>query len=146
VAVTAAAVAAAPKSGDTSLTGRLPDLTSARPARLDGRSLCLRAGGTGPAVPVLAGVMPPPATTASATTAGRRVTVDLPPSAALLAATSGGRYLITDQGVAYPVPDDESLRALGYGGMTPVPVDASLVAALPSGPSLSRSALREDQP
>lgn len=51
------------------------------------------------------------------------------------------RYLITDRGIKYPVPDDESVNALGYGGVPPTPVPAEVLDALPTGPTLSRAAV-----
>jgi hypothetical protein len=47
---------------------------------------------------------------------------------------------ISENGVAYPVADTDSLRALRLDG-TPVPFPASLLAALPKGPSLSQRAV-----
>ncbi|MBC3841037.1 type VII secretion protein EccB [Streptacidiphilus sp. 4-A2] len=49
------------------------------------------------------------------------------------------QYLITDQGTAYPV-DSSSATLLGLSGASPVVLPQSLLAALPSGPTLSRSA------
>jgi type VII secretion protein EccB len=45
------------------------------------------------------------------------------------------RYLITDEGIRFPVPDESVLRALGLGG-TAQPVPSALVALLPLGPVL----------
>jgi len=145
VSITSAAVVAAPRSADTSLADRLPDLMAIRPAPTTDRSVCLRIEPNGPATPVLAGGLPAGRTARSGGTVGVR----LPPSAGLLAgavpAPAGQRaptrYLITDQGLAHQIPDDDSLRALGLGAVTPVPMDARLLAAIAAGPSLSRSAL-----
>lgn len=143
VPISSAAVVAAPKSDDTSLTDRLPDLMTIRQARPGDRAACLLLTTPGPVVPVLAGDLPVSRTTRSG------LGVWLPPAAGLLAAEAPvpegqrapKRYLITDQGTTYPIPDDDSLRALGLGGATPVAMDARLLAALPAGPSLSRSAV-----
>lgn len=143
VPISSAAVVAAPKSADISLTDRLPDLVTIRQARPGDRAACLLLTVSGPAVPVLAGDLP------ASRTRQAGLGVWLPPSAGLLAAAAPvpegqrtpKRYLITDQGTTYPIPDDDSLRALGLGGATPVAMDARLLAALPAGPSLSRSAL-----
>lgn len=54
-------------------------------------------------------------------------------------ATDGGLFLVTDAGVRYPVPDQETLAVLGYGGVTPVALPSSLVARLPAGPTLDRT-------
>ncbi|MET0134643.1 MAG: type VII secretion protein EccB, partial [Kibdelosporangium sp.] len=55
------------------------------------------------------------------------------------------RYLITDQGVKYLIPDDESATALGLGGSPPVPIARELLTALPTGPALSRAALSTEK-
>jgi type VII secretion protein EccB len=51
-------------------------------------------------------------------------------------ATTGGLFLVTDAGVRYPVPDEDTLAVLGYAGVTPVALPSSLVARLPAGPVL----------
>ncbi|HEY0699225.1 MAG TPA: type VII secretion protein EccB, partial [Micromonospora sp.] len=51
-------------------------------------------------------------------------------------AALGAVYLLTDQGVRFPVPHDDALRALGYGGVTPTPVPPSTLALFPTGPVL----------
>jgi type VII secretion protein EccB len=67
--------------------------------------------------------------------------VYVPPGrGAVVTAVSGSqstatRYLITDQGIRYPVPDESVLRTLGLGG-TAKPVPSALVALLPLGPAL----------
>ncbi|HYS39125.1 MAG TPA: type VII secretion protein EccB [Pseudonocardiaceae bacterium] len=44
--------------------------------------------------------------------------------------------MITDAGTKYPVPNADALKALGYGGATASPVAGTLLALLPTGPSL----------
>ena len=51
-------------------------------------------------------------------------------------ADSGTVYVITDQGVRYPVGGIDALKALGYGAVRPVPVPSTLLALFPLGPSL----------
>jgi type VII secretion protein EccB len=51
------------------------------------------------------------------------------------------RYLITDQGIRYLMSDDQTITALGYGGVEPLPMPAEVLATLRTGPVLSRSAL-----
>lgn len=51
-------------------------------------------------------------------------------------ANSGALYLVTDQGVRYPVPSLEVLSQLGLGGVTPTPVPAAMLELLPVGPRL----------
>ncbi|MFD6260753.1 type VII secretion protein EccB [Micromonospora chalcea] len=50
-------------------------------------------------------------------------------------------YLITAQGIRYPLGTDggDAKSALGYGDVTPVAVPASLLALVPTGPTLSRA-------
>ena len=55
------------------------------------------------------------------------------------------RYLVTDEGLKYPLVDDAAITALGYGGLQPVPVEAAVLASIPSGPALSRSAAGADE-
>jgi type VII secretion protein EccB len=53
---------------------------------------------------------------------------------------SGALALVTDLGVRYPVPSREILTMLGYAGVTPRRLPASLVALLPSGQALDPAA------
>ena len=52
-------------------------------------------------------------------------------------AAVGTRYLVTDAGVRFPIPDDVSARALGLPAVAP-PAPWPMLAALPGGPQLSR--------
>jgi type VII secretion protein EccB len=52
-------------------------------------------------------------------------------------------YLITDAGMKYPVPHADAVAALGYGGVTPRQVAGTLLALLPTGPSLDPVAARQ---
>ncbi|MFD6563289.1 type VII secretion protein EccB [Micromonospora profundi] len=47
-------------------------------------------------------------------------------------------YLISPQGVRYPLGSAEALGALGYEGVTPLAVPGSLLALIPTGPTLDR--------
>jgi type VII secretion protein EccB len=49
-------------------------------------------------------------------------------------------YLVTSQGIRYPLGtrSGDAVTALGYGGVTPVAVPASLLALIPTGPALER--------
>jgi type VII secretion protein EccB len=49
---------------------------------------------------------------------------------------AGTLYLVTDLGYKYPLASAQVLSALGYSGVTPVPVSVGVVRALPSGPAL----------
>jgi type VII secretion protein EccB len=74
---------------------------------------------------------------------GRGALVQTLPGAG--AAPTGTVYLITDQGVRYPLRDSNEVKAqqaLGYGGSTPTGVPATLLALVPQGPTLDPAAAR----
>jgi hypothetical protein len=55
-------------------------------------------------------------------------------------------YLVTDEGVRYALPRDDTatvLASLGYGGIAPMPVPTFLLALLPLGPTLDPAAARQ---
>ncbi|MGC4804360.1 type VII secretion protein EccB [Micromonospora sp. DT233] len=58
--------------------------------------------------------------------------------------TASTVYLITSQGVRYPLGtrSGDAAAALGYGGVTPLAVPASLLALIPTGPTLEPEAAR----
>lgn len=144
--ITSAEVVATPESKDTSLRDRLPDLTGVRPMRTADRSVCVLQTPSGKKV--VAGIVL--ATRRTPVTAGPGdVGVRLPPSTGLLVGEVpipegqrvADRYLITDQGRKYAIPDDDSMVALGLGAVKPIAMNTRLLSALPTGPSLSRKAL-----
>jgi type VII secretion protein EccB len=47
-------------------------------------------------------------------------------------------YLISPQGIRYPLGSGETLAVLGYGGVTPLAVPGSLLSLIPTGPTLSQ--------
>ncbi len=51
-------------------------------------------------------------------------------------ADSGVRYLVTDEGRAYPLPSAEAQGFLGYGSIEPVRLPSSLIARIPQGSAL----------
>jgi hypothetical protein len=55
---------------------------------------------------------------------------------------TGTVYLITDQGMKFPVADDNALAALGYGAMTPDLIPRTLLDVIPTGPSLDAAAAK----
>lgn len=55
---------------------------------------------------------------------------------------TGTVYVVTDQGVKYPVAGAEALDALGYDGVTPDPLPRELLDVIPTGPSLDPLAAR----
>ncbi len=61
-------------------------------------------------------------------------------------ATLGAVFLLTDQGVRYPVPNGDALKALGYGGITPTSVPPSMLALFPTGPVLDPVAAQRPAP
>ncbi|MEV4513979.1 type VII secretion protein EccB [Dactylosporangium sp. NPDC049525] len=59
---------------------------------------------------------------------------------------TGTVYLITDQGIRYPLQDTDEVKAqaaLGYEGVTPVGVPSSLLSLVPSGPTLDPEVARK---
>jgi type VII secretion protein EccB len=58
-------------------------------------------------------------------------------------AAQGTEYLVTDQGVRYPLGGADAARALGYGGVTPTPVPSTVLALLPVGPLLDLASARK---
>ncbi|MFC4020864.1 type VII secretion protein EccB [Micromonospora sp. GCM10011542] len=71
---------------------------------------------------------------------GKGVLAQAAPGAGAGGAPAAGStaYLITPQGVRYPLGSAETLAVLGYGGVTPVAVPASLLSLIPTGPTLDR--------
>jgi type VII secretion protein EccB len=58
---------------------------------------------------------------------------------ALQETVAGALFLVTDQGLKYPVPRDKAdqvLSSLGYGGEAPVAVPASILALVPTAAAL----------
>ncbi|MBF6507430.1 type VII secretion protein EccB [Nocardia farcinica] len=135
----AAAVAAAPRSADRSLTNRLPDLGGARQQDLGSGALCLRQTPAGAQVRSEVVVAAPRAGDGAVRMApGAGVVVGAVPVPA--GQRVPDRYLITG-GTKYLMPDDRSIQALGYGSAPVRPVAAELLDALPSGPVLSRASI-----
>jgi type VII secretion protein EccB len=54
--------------------------------------------------------------------------------------TTGPVFVVTDQGVRYPVPSAADLAALGYGDVAAQLVPTSFLGLLPTGPALSAGA------
>ncbi|GAA4826684.1 type VII secretion protein EccB [Saccharopolyspora rosea] len=139
VRIDAAAVAAAPHSADRSLTQRLPDLSGARYQGGDG--LCLRQTPSGTRVDSQVVTTSRPATGVQLRpgTAALVAAMPIPPGRRI-----PDRYLVAD-GAKYLVPDDDSLRALGFAGAPIHPIANELLAAMPTGPVLSRAAVGASQ-
>jgi len=60
--------------------------------------------------------------------------------------TTPTTYLITDAGTKYPVPSQDALKSLGYGGASARPVAGTLLALLPTGPALDPVAAQREVP
>jgi hypothetical protein len=63
-----------------------------------------------------------------------------------LTAGTAGRgtlFLVTDQGLRFAVPDERVLAQLGYAGVQPVRMPASLVARIPTGAPLDPAGARD---
>jgi type VII secretion protein EccB len=61
------------------------------------------------------------------------------------AVATGNVYLLTDQGIKYPLPRaelDKIQTSLGYGGVRPVVVPGSILDLVPTGPALDPAAAR----
>lgn len=138
--VTAAEVAGAPRSSNSTLLSRMPDMLSARPID-PSNMLCVRQSGPGGAeMAVLSGAPEPRG----------GVLFDLPPGGGILAAEvpvpegqrNPDRYLITEQGRKHRIADDDAAKALGYGDVRPVPVAADVLSVIPSGPVLTTAVPR----
>ena len=140
-------LASAPHSGDDSLVKRVPDLLASKPVPAGERAFCLRQQPVGVDVASQA-------VTVDRLDAGfgmnERIGVRARPGTGVLAASvpapkgpgaKPDRYLITDRGLKYRLADDDSISALGFGGVAPVPVAAGVLAQIPNGPSLSRAAV-----
>ncbi|MFI9645512.1 type VII secretion protein EccB [Streptomyces sp. NPDC052040] len=140
--VSAADIAAAHVSADQSSGSALPDVLNAPSAGASGQTVCLREtahGGTLDATVVVEG--------GPAATGNRAVLV--PPSHGVYAvdqeqlaaqASNPRTYLVTDRGIAYPLGDSSAPQDLGIDGGTRAPLPESLLAVLPRGPELDRTA------
>jgi hypothetical protein len=58
---------------------------------------------------------------------------------ALVRGSTGDSYLVTDRGLRYLLRGTAA-AALGYGGVSPVPVPAAMLALVPAGPALDPAA------
>ncbi|MFI8828922.1 type VII secretion protein EccB [Streptomyces sp. NPDC053431] len=157
----AVAVGAADLAAHPAPAGALPDagLPTAPPQLVEpgaGQGVCTAVrpatdGGPGTLVTVadaaaVAGraVTPQPGVTAAC---GAADLVSVRPGGGALvralsgAGAAGTTYLVTDNGVKYPLPTPESAKTLGYAGTAALGVPATLLSMLPSGPALDPAAL-----
>ena len=56
---------------------------------------------------------------------------------------TGTVYLLTEQGVRYPLGGTDAIKAMGYGTVRPVPVASTSLALFPTGPALDLAAARQ---
>lgn len=126
-------IAVARISADRSLTTALPDVFGVPALDTAAQAVCVERETSGGTRLVTAPV-------------STRRTV-IPPGRGVLAVVGAGGgkllYLITEQGVRYPVVGSDSLAALGYTGAKSLTLPASALALLPEGPVLSRAAAVE---
>lgn len=144
VTLDAAQVVAAPRSADRSLTDRLPDLTRLHVQNLGGKVLCVRQRPTS-TTSVASQVVLTDRIESGVATDGTTTVLAAPSTGmAVTPVPSAGigheTVLISDQGTAYRLADSDTVAALGLSGATPVPFPGTLLAALPQGPALSRTA------
>ncbi|MEU4474438.1 type VII secretion protein EccB [Micromonospora sp. NPDC023888] len=71
---------------------------------------------------------------------GKGVVAQASPGAGTSGSGAAGStiYLITPQGIRYPLGSAATLDVLGYGGITPLAVPGSLLALIPTGPTLNQ--------
>jgi type VII secretion protein EccB len=102
-----------------------------------------------PALPLPSGAKPMPVTNRTDDRVAAEVYIP-PGSGALVRELVGAggmtptTYLITDAGMKYPVPGPDALKSLGYGGATASPAAGTLLALLPTGPSLDPAAAQHE--
>ncbi|MFE0590093.1 type VII secretion protein EccB [Micromonospora echinospora] len=145
VTLDAAGVAGAPRSGDRTLTERLPDLTGHQWQDLGGRVLCLRqrpVDGERVASEVVFADRPASGvgddgTTRVLTRPGSGMTVTPVPKASIAAEV----VLISDRGIAYRLADQDTVSSLKLSSAPAVPFPRDLLAVVPQGPVLSRTAV-----
>lgn len=96
-------------------------------------------------IPVPSGL--DPVTTENASDERVAAQVVVPPATGALVTTrvnpsgpAGTTFLLTDTGVKYPVAGTDALAALGYGQVTPTPLNPATLALFPTGPTLATAA------
>ncbi|HKT04411.1 MAG TPA: type VII secretion protein EccB, partial [Rugosimonospora sp.] len=149
VRVSPADVTGAPAS-TARLAGGYPDLVPRATMAGTGQPLCLAVDGSGSVAVYLAtdmplpdGAHPVPVTPAPGQPGPTADEVFVPPGAGALVREqpapgvgTGTTYLITDQGVRYPLGGPDAVKALGYDAVPPAPLAATVLALFPLGPTL----------
>ncbi|MGW4826371.1 type VII secretion protein EccB [Amycolatopsis japonica] len=143
-----AVATAAKRSAETSLLARLPDLAGG-PLAAPAKALCVRhdRGATATAGQLMrmdsgeAAAAVARGAAVSATPGGGVFAVQVAQAGPEQATKVVARYLVTEQGLKYSIPDNESLELLGLSGAPMVTVDGEVLDAVPSGPALTIAAL-----
>ena len=60
--------------------------------------------------------------------------------------TSGTLFLVTDDGVRYPIDSPDAAQSIGYGDVTAVGLPPGFLESLPIGPTLSRTVAGQSEP
>lgn len=146
VALNAAEVADAPRSGDRTLTEPFADLSGARWEDGGGRALCQRQAPAPGDTFVTSLVFTAPDQAGITATGGSAVR--LRPGSALVAypvpRPKGAKpdpYLIADQGLRHHLPDQQAMASLKLNPAYQVPFPRILLESVPNGPALSRAAI-----
>jgi type VII secretion protein EccB len=147
IRVSAADVGVAPASA-TASPGGYPAVVP-RPVTAD-QVMCVVTGAAGQVgvrlaatVPLPGGAHPVPVAGTGQAAAPMADEIYVPPGSGALVrdqpapgVEAGTLYLITDQGVRYPLGGADAAKALGYGAARPVPLASTVLALFPRGPLL----------
>ncbi|MFD2767049.1 type VII secretion protein EccB [Micromonospora eburnea] len=155
--ITLGRFAALPKLPDRVPAGpTAPPAVPPRLATVDGGALCVRVGDDTGVRDVRLGATPPDLSAAARTVTGRggladQVVVEpgrgaVVEAAAAPGATGGALCVITDLGRRYVLAGGDVLGMLGYAGVRPVRLPASLVSLVPAGSPLDPTAARTVAP
>ena len=147
VQLDAAQVASAPRSGDKSLTGLLPALGSAKWQDLAGQVLCQYQEPASAKSVNFAVVVTDRANAALRADGSPRVNVR--PGTGMIAypvpmpttMSIPKPYLISDEGISYSMPENETRTALKFSPSAMVPFPEGLLKTIKSGPVLSLKAI-----
>lgn len=135
-------IATAQLSPDQSLLTAVPDVLDAPSAASAGQAVCLRQQAEGTKL-----TSQPVIERGPAATGGRNLLI--PPTTGVLAVnldqlakpdTSAQTFLITDQGIAYPLGDSNAVAALGLVGGPRTALPESILGGLTHGPTLDARA------
>ncbi|WP_446220161.1 type VII secretion protein EccB [Micromonospora sp. IBHARD004] len=152
--ITLGRFAALPKLPDRVPTGpTAPPPAPPRLATVDGGAVCARVGDDTGVRDVRVGATPPDLAAAARTPVGRggvladQVVVEpgrgaVVEAAAAPGASGGAVSVVTDLGRRYVLADGAVLGMLGYAGVRPVRLPASLVSLVPAGSPLNPAAAR----